>query len=162
MHREKRVDDLRMDGTAPYIERKTLLDQAVSVLGDGERAILNALTDRQVREKVLIHVAPSFEIEGRSDDAISAAFDWLMRERAKPAPSQPSQASQPASQQRADGLYDQQRIDGELIELERARLDAWRRKAPSQTAPRAGLDVDAQLRALESKRQNAWRKPPAA
>lgn len=60
--------------------RVELERQATKVLGAEQR--FDGLTDRQVREKVLSVVGQSFKAEGRSDDAVTAAFDYAISSQA--------------------------------------------------------------------------------
>jgi hypothetical protein len=61
--------------------RVELERQAASVLGAEAR--FDSLTDREVREKVLSVKAQGFRLEGRSDDAISAAFEYAITNAGK-------------------------------------------------------------------------------
>lgn len=114
--------------------RVELERSAAAVLGADTR--VDSLSDRQVREKVLSVVSPAFKVEGRSDDAICAAFDYALSTEGKvnrglqlvgDALAQ-SGATQRADsqQQRADGQPD---IWAQFDELESKRLNAWRGKA---------------------------------
>lgn len=57
-------------------QRVELERAATKVLGAEQR--FDGLSDRDVREKVLAVVSPSFKIEGRTDDAVSAAFEYAI------------------------------------------------------------------------------------
>jgi hypothetical protein len=56
--------------------RVALERSAAKVLGDAER--FDALSDREIRERVIKASAPEFACEGRTDDAVSAAFDYAI------------------------------------------------------------------------------------
>lgn len=86
---EAERDVLRTDltrATDPKVVREavqarvSLERSAVKVLGETER--LDALSDREIREKVIKVNSPDFKCEGRSDEGIAAAFDLCI---AKPA-----------------------------------------------------------------------------
>ncbi len=108
--------------------RVELERSAGSVLGAETR--VDSLTDRQVREKVLSVVSPSFKVEGRSDDAITAAFDYALSTQGKV----------------NRGLQ----LVGEALGTSAAQ------QSPEQSRADAS-DVWAQFDELEEKRRNAWR-----
>lgn len=102
---------------------------ASSVLGADSRC--DSLSDRQVREKVLSVVSPAFKVEGRSDDAITAAFDYALSTQGK--------------------------VNRGLQLVGDALASAVQRSDDTQQRADSGADIWAQFDELEEKRRNAWR-----
>lgn len=135
---EAKVDMLKADldkardpkTISGFVSQRVELERAAGkVLGQDQT--LDGLTDRQVREKVLSVASPAFKTEGRSDDAITAAFEYALESSAKvnqglqlvgKALAQPA----PAEEKRADSALD---FASEFAKLEEKRQAAW--KTPS-------------------------------
>jgi uncharacterized protein len=106
--------------------RVSLEREAAKVLG-AEQTFAD-LTDRQVREKVLAVAQPNFKTEGRSDDGVTAAFEYAIQGagttnqglRLVNAVLGQSQGEQT---QRAD---QQDAIQARLDELEQRNRNAWK------------------------------------
>lgn len=106
--------------------RVTLERDAARVLGTDKP--LTSLSDRQVREAVLEQTSPEFTREGRSDDAITAAFEYALANAPKTnlglRAVTAALSAAPAQQPRADSAEDQ--VNQRLAELEKLRQDAWK------------------------------------
>jgi hypothetical protein len=103
--------------------RVALEQSAIKVLGAEQR--IDGLSDREVQEAVLKKARPEFKLEGRTDDAVSAAFDYALAGVA--------QRDEGLSLVR-DGIDnpppakrgDQSELAKAAKEHEQARLDAWK------------------------------------
>lgn len=146
--------------------RDLLESIAVRVLGESSRALVRKLSKRQIHEAVLHKLAPTFELDGRSDDALAAAFEHVVGSLSSPTPSAP---------RRLTDEEQRQKLVAEFAVLETQRQEAWKggkldqdfaRRTDAQQPVRRvdGVrDFDAELIELEEKRQNAARpKPPLA
>jgi hypothetical protein len=113
---------------AALVQSRVGLERAAAtVLGADQR--VDGLTDRQVHEAVIKKTRPEFVLEGRTDDAVSAAYEYAIAavsktdqglEEVKSALTDP-----PAKPKRGDS--DDQKA--ELKKLEQERQDAWKPKA---------------------------------
>ena len=113
--------------SALVAQRVELERQATKVLGQDHR--LDGMSDRQVREKVLGVVSKDFKTEGRSDDAITAAFDYAI--------------ASSATVNQGLKVVTQALNQGETHKPEEARTDA--------------IDFASEFAKLEERRQNAWK-----
>jgi hypothetical protein len=113
----------------------TLVQARVSLERDaskvlGTEAALSGLTDRAVREQVLKVAAPHFATEGRSDDALCAAFEYAMGQQT--AGKAVNQGLKLVSDALSDGQKQSARADAadavekQLDELEEKRASAWK------------------------------------
>jgi uncharacterized protein len=114
--------------------RVALEQRALKVLGGDKR--FDGKTDREVQEEVLAKLQPEYKREGRSDDAIAAAFDFAVANtKGKNLGLSLVRSAIDVSEQRSDDDVMQpkfQRADGKeltleqsLAELETKRLNAW-------------------------------------
>lgn len=147
-----------MSGTSTTSERQALESEARRALGAAAALhTISALTDRQLHEAVLLKRSPGFRLEGRSDDAVKAAYDFAMKLDSG-APEGAVAATRRADQARQEVDED---VDAKLAELERKRQSAWRQpeqqseQQPSQSNNDADASVDAKLAELERKRRTA-------
>lgn len=110
-------------------QRVDLERQATKVLGAEQR--FDGLSDREVREKVLTVIAKSFKSEGRSDDAVTAAFDCAISSEAhvnhglKLVGQALNHTEEQPSEQRTDALD----FAKAFAEVEAKRQSAWKGKA---------------------------------
>lgn len=105
-------------------QRVELERSASKVLGQEQR--FDGLTDRQVREKVLAVVSTAFKTEGRSDDAVTAAFEYALSSQANV--NQGLKLVGRAIEQTEQPRADSNAIDfaKEFAALEEKRLSAWK------------------------------------
>jgi hypothetical protein len=125
--------------TARITARVTLERQASTVLGEDKR--FDSLTDREVREAVLKQTRPEYKVEGRSDDAITAAFDYAIEQGGgaggegstnhglKIVRSAIDKGDQQPKGGDKDKRADQRDLDKELSELERSHDNSWKPSA---------------------------------
>jgi hypothetical protein len=113
--------------------RVTLERQAAKVLGAEQR--FDGKSDREVREEVLRKISPDFKCESRTDDAVSAAFDYAVSN----------------SKGTNHGL---KVVRGAIDATEQQPLDD---KDKFKRADGTEGDLDAQLDDLEKRRVNAWK-----
>lgn len=116
-------------------QRVDLERSAGQVLGAEQR--FDGLTDREVREKVLTVVSPDFKTEGRSDDAVSAAYDCALVNASKVnhglklvGKAIQKSEEKPTGEQRADALD----FAKQFAELEDKRQNAWKQPGHGQKA----------------------------
>lgn len=101
------------------VQARVALERSASkVLGE-ER--LDALTDREIKEKVLSISAPEFRCDGRSDDAVGAAFDYAM---AKAKPKNEGLAIVKGAAEGTGGEVREDDLDAKIDELEKRRRNA--------------------------------------
>jgi uncharacterized protein len=113
------------------ISARVDLEQKATRLLGSKGEPFEGLTDRQVHERVLTKVSPKFSLEGRSDDAVSAAFEYALgasgkenhglREVGK------ALRAEPQHEQKRSDAAEENSIDAQLRELENARLSAWKK-----------------------------------
>jgi hypothetical protein len=126
------------------LDRTTLENAAIRLLG-ASRETVRGQTDRQIGEALLRKLSPLFSPAGRTDTAISAAVEYALFEslRVSETYSAPTTHGPGEIPGTVDNFFKAQGVP--TISSVTQRPDS----------------IDAQLRALEEKRLNAWKpKPP--
>lgn len=118
--------------------RVSLEREATKVLGAEKR--FDGLTDREVQEEVLKVASPEFKREGRSDDAISAAFEYATTSN----PNRPNHGLRLVSEGLKNGVT--QRADGASVG-----------EPTTQTTNDPDAEVRRQLDQIEKERAEMWK-----
>jgi hypothetical protein len=154
------------------LSRGVLEAMFVRVYGTSERGRAHGLNKRQLCEALLYKVAPSFDVEGRSDAALEGALTYLIE--SAPAPKSPTPLPATDAEHRHQLIAQfgaaeaqrravwQQPMSGASapprLDLEAARV-ADASTSVRRTDGTSARDFAAELAELEQRRRDAWRTP---